>query len=136
MAAKSGKAFAEVPREQKEDCGKRPSALKKGELREIGRLGNADERRHRRQKMRGHGGISACVELHREIWGEEDLEVEPSTMFVVAALTGGQVLGAFDGERLVGFTLAVVGLRDGAVYLHSHKTGVRRSIATAASGGC
>jgi predicted GNAT superfamily acetyltransferase len=66
-----------------------------------------------------------CVDLQREIWGEDDLEVEPATMFVVASETGGQVLGAFDGERLVGYTMAVVGLRDGVVYLHSHMTGVR-----------
>jgi predicted GNAT superfamily acetyltransferase len=66
-----------------------------------------------------------CVELQREIWGEEDLEVEPATMFVVAAHTGGQVLGAFDGDRMVGYTMAVVGLRNGVAYLHSHMTGVR-----------
>jgi predicted GNAT superfamily acetyltransferase len=68
----------------------------------------------------------ACVELQRRIWGEADLEVEPSTMFVVAAHTGGQVLGAFDGENLVGYTLAVVGLTDGVLFLHSHMTGVDR----------
>ena len=66
----------------------------------------------------------ACVELQREIWGEADLEVEPVTMFVVASITGGQVLGAFDGERLVGYTLALVGLRENRIYLHSHQTGV------------
>lgn len=65
-----------------------------------------------------------CVALEREIWEEEDLEIEPVTLFVVAANSGGQVLGAFDGDRLVGFTLAVAGLRDGAPYLHSHMTGV------------
>lgn len=67
-----------------------------------------------------------CVALQREIWGEADLEVEPATMFIVAAHTGGQVLAAFDGERMVGYTLAVVGLRDGVTYLHSHMTGVRK----------
>ncbi|MGB2900947.1 MAG: GNAT family N-acetyltransferase [Candidatus Acidiferrum sp.] len=65
-----------------------------------------------------------CVELQREIWGEADLEVEPATLFVVAAHTGGEVLGAFDSNRLVGFTLAVVGLQGGVPYLHSHMTGV------------
>jgi predicted GNAT superfamily acetyltransferase len=65
-----------------------------------------------------------CVELQREIWGEAELEVEPATMFVVAAHSGGEVLGAFDGDRMVGYTLAVVGLRDRVPYLHSHMAGV------------
>lgn len=65
-----------------------------------------------------------CVALQREVWGEDDLEIEPVTSFVVADSTGGQVLGAFDGGRLAGFTLALVGIHDQAVYLHSHMTGV------------
>src|SRR5260370_29890277 len=66
-----------------------------------------------------------CVELQRQIWREEDLEVEPATMFVVASRTGGQVLGAFDRDKLIGYTLSVVGLRDSVAYLHSHMTGVQ-----------
>jgi predicted GNAT superfamily acetyltransferase len=76
------------------------------------------------RKCTGIEEFQRCVALQREIWGEDDLEVEPATLFVVAEETGGQVLGAFDGERLVGYTLALVGLRDGTVYLHSHMTGV------------
>ena len=68
--------------------------------------------------------FNACVELQRKIWGEADLEVEPTTMFVVASLSGGQILGAFDGRKLIGYTLAVVGVREGQPYLHSHQTGV------------
>jgi predicted GNAT superfamily acetyltransferase len=68
--------------------------------------------------------FQCCVELQRQIWGEADLEVEPVTMFVVSAHTGGQVLGAFDGGRIIGYTLAVAGLREGAPFLHSHMTGV------------
>src|SRR5438128_3815394 len=65
-----------------------------------------------------------CVRLQREVWGEADLEVEPATLFVVASQTGGQVLGAFDGDRLIGYTLAVAAVRHGVPYLHSHMTGV------------
>lgn len=65
-----------------------------------------------------------CIALQREIWGEAELEIVPDTIFVVAQHTGGQILGAWDGERLVGFTLSVPGIRNGAPYLHSHMTGV------------
>lgn len=76
------------------------------------------------RKCAGIEEFQRCVALEKEIWGEEDLEVEPATLFVVAAETGGQVLGAFDGERLVGYTLALVGFLNGTVFLHSHMTGV------------
>jgi predicted GNAT superfamily acetyltransferase len=76
------------------------------------------------RKCEGVEEFQRCVALQKEIWGEDDLEVEPVTLFVVASETGGQVLGAFDGERLIGYTLAVVGCRDEAIFLHSHMTGV------------
>ena len=95
----------------------------------------SEEAKTRTQKLKVNEGIvvrkccaleefRACVELQREIWGEADLEIEPVTMFVVASITGGQVLGAFDGDTLVGYTLAVVGVQEGRTYLHSHQTGV------------
>jgi predicted GNAT superfamily acetyltransferase len=70
--------------------------------------------------------FQSCVQLQRDVWGESDLELEPVTGFVVAAQTGGQVLGAFDRTCLVGYTLALVGVQDGVVYLHSHHTGVHQ----------
>jgi predicted GNAT superfamily acetyltransferase len=76
------------------------------------------------RKCEGIEEFNRCVDLQKEIWGEEDIEVEPATLFVVAAETGGQVLGAFDGERMIGFTLAIVGFTNGLVFLHSHMTGV------------
>ena len=76
------------------------------------------------RKCHGIEEFQRCVELQKEIWGEADIEVEPATLFVVAAETGGQVLGAFDGQRMVGYTLALVGCLRGTVFLHSHMTGV------------
>jgi len=71
--------------------------------------------------------FQAGLDLQREIWGEDPLEVEPRTMFVVAAHTGGQVIGAFAGQELVGFVLAVAGVRNGRPYLHSHMAGIRKA---------
>jgi len=66
-----------------------------------------------------------CVQISREVWGESDLETEPFTTFVIADHTGGQVLGAFDGNTLVGFTKAYIACRDhNTLYLHSHMTAV------------
>ena len=66
----------------------------------------------------------ACVDLQREVWKEDPLEIEPATMFVVAANTGDQVLGAFDGPKLVAYVLAVVGLHHVTPYIHSHHAAV------------
>lgn len=76
------------------------------------------------RKCEDRGELKECVRLQREIWGEADLEVEPLGMFIVASQTGGQVIGAFDGKRMIGFTLALAAVRHGAAYLHSHMTGV------------
>ena len=65
-----------------------------------------------------------CVEIQKSVWNESDLETEPYTTFVVANQTGGQVLGAFDGPTMLGFTLALVGIHGNVPYLHSHMTGV------------
>lgn len=60
------------------------------------------------------------IELQRRVWNYSDRDVVPSYMFVVAAESGGQVLGAFLDEKLVGFTLAYAGEKSGKPYLHSH----------------
>jgi predicted GNAT superfamily acetyltransferase len=65
----------------------------------------------------------ACMEVERTVWGPSDLGV-PLPIYVVAAETGGQVLGAFAESRVIGFTLALPGVRDGEPYLHSHMTAV------------
>src|SRR5665213_185316 len=68
--------------------------------------------------------FEACVRVERKVWKSADLDVVPIPLFVVASETGGQVLGAFHGRYLVGFTLAVPGWRDRKPFLHSHMTAV------------
>src|SRR5689334_24070907 len=47
--------------------------------------------------------ISACVALQKEVWNFADAELMPLRLFVVAEKIGGQVIGAFDNGKLVGF---------------------------------
>jgi predicted GNAT superfamily acetyltransferase len=68
----------------------------------------------------------ACVALQKEVWNFTDAELVPLRMFVVADKVGGQVMGAFDGDVMVGFALSVPGTRTGHVYLHSHMLAVRK----------
>lgn len=68
--------------------------------------------------------FEACIRVERAVWQSSDIDVVPLPLFVVAAETGGHVLGAFDGAELVGFTLAIAGWRAGKPFLHSHMTAV------------
>jgi predicted GNAT superfamily acetyltransferase len=72
----------------------------------------------------GIAEFEACVGLEREVWKSADIDVVPIPLFVVASKTGGQVLGAFHGDHLVGFTMAIAGWRNGKPLLHSHMTAV------------
>jgi predicted GNAT superfamily acetyltransferase len=66
-----------------------------------------------------------AVRLQKEIWGFEEIELLPVRLFVVAEKVGGQIFGAFDGDRMIGFLLAIPGIKGGAEsYLHSHMMGV------------
>jgi predicted GNAT superfamily acetyltransferase len=69
-----------------------------------------------------------AVELQREVWGFDDIELVPARVFVVAQKIGGQAMGAFDDKRMVGFALALPGRKaDGKPYLHSQMVGVAAS---------
>ena len=46
-----------------------------------------------------------CVRLQREAFGLPDLELSPRRHLIVARSAGGFTLGAFAGERMVGFVL-------------------------------
>jgi predicted GNAT superfamily acetyltransferase len=68
---------------------------------------------------------SEAVELQQCVWAFADSDVVPLPLFVVAGKTGGQVFGAYDGGRMVGFCLAFAGVKSGGqVFLHSHMLAV------------
>jgi len=65
------------------------------------------------------------VRLQKEIWGFADLDVLPVRLFIVARKIGGQVFGAFNGSRMIGFCVSIPGIRPGyGQFLHSNMLGV------------
>jgi predicted GNAT superfamily acetyltransferase len=77
------------------------------------------------RKCSGIDEFKACVALQKEVWNFDDLDIVPLRMFVVSEKIGGQIIGAFDGETLVGFAFSIPGSRNGHSYLHSHMLAVR-----------
>ncbi|HEY0263897.1 MAG TPA: GNAT family N-acetyltransferase [Granulicella sp.] len=65
-----------------------------------------------------------CVEMQVSTWGYSPGEVIPRRAYLLSSRIGGQVLGAFDGDRMIGFAMALPGYRDGMPYLHSHQLAV------------
>lgn len=68
--------------------------------------------------------MEACVQLQQAVWQFRDLDIVPRRMFAVANAIGGQVLGAWAADALIGYALAIPGLRDGRPYFHSHMLAV------------
>jgi predicted GNAT superfamily acetyltransferase len=67
----------------------------------------------------------ACVVLQKEVWNFADNELVPLRIFSLAPKIGGQVIGAWDGDALVGFAFSIPGTRNGRSYLHSHMLAVK-----------
>lgn len=86
------------------------------------------------RKCYGLAEMRACVALQKEVWNFSDADLVPLRMFVVAGKVGGQVIGAFAGDDLVSFALAIPGFRGGHSYLHSHMLAVRAQYRNAGLG--
>jgi len=78
--------------------------------------------------------MQACFALQREVWNFTDAELVPVRIFVLATKIGGHAIGAFDGTELVGFAMAIPGMRNGHSYLHSHMLAVRQQYRNAGLG--
>jgi predicted GNAT superfamily acetyltransferase len=76
------------------------------------------------RSMSGLEDFQKAEQVQREAWGYNDIDVVPSSIFSVALNFGGQALGAFDGERMVGFALSFGAVDGGHAHFHSHMVGV------------
>jgi predicted GNAT superfamily acetyltransferase len=70
-------------------------------------------------------GMHAVEELEQEVWGVSDREIAPVTHLRAATAAGGILVGAFDGETLVGFAYGFLGYESGQLSIHSHMLAVK-----------
>ena len=62
-----------------------------------------------------------CIQLQREAFGLPDLELSPRRHLIVSHQAGGWTLGAFAGERMVGFVHYLAGVRaNDEIFGYSH----------------
>src|SRR5262245_60143465 len=69
--------------------------------------------------------MRAVEDLQKEVWGIPDLDVVPLTHLVAAREAGGVLIGAFDGEDLVGFVYGFPSFEHGQLAHHSHMLAVK-----------
>ena len=78
--------------------------------------------------------LSECVDLQREVFALPDIEISPVRHFVVTKNAGGFILGAYEGNRLIGFVLSVPAFLRWEKAFYSHMTAVHRDFQSSGIG--
>ena len=72
-----------------------------------------------------HAEMRGVEALQKEVWLTPDLDVVPLTQLVAVKEAGGVLIGAFDGETLVGFVYGFPSYELGRLAHHSHMLAVK-----------
>jgi chorismate synthase len=76
--------------------------------------------------FRGLADYKSCVEIQREVWRFEDIDIIPVAMLIAAEHCGGITLGAYNSlGEMVGCVCGILGMEDGLLIQHSHLFAVR-----------
>jgi len=60
--------------------------------------------------LKNREDVAKLVDLHQQVWPGSATETIPIQMYLDISLNGGILLGALEGERLVGYVLGVLGI--------------------------
>ncbi len=76
--------------------------------------------------FRNLSDFNTCMDIQREVWRCEDIDVVPLTILVAAERVGGIALGAYNSlGEMIGFCWSILGNEHGEVLQHSHMLAVR-----------
>src|ERR1043165_3057079 len=68
--------------------------------------------------------FDACINLQREAFGLPDLEISPRRHLIVSHCAGGWTLGAFAGDRMIGFVHHLAAVKGDYIFGYSHMMAV------------
>lgn len=68
--------------------------------------------------------ILPIEEMQARVWGVSEIEVVPASMMIAAITSGGVLVGAYDADKLIGFTFGFGGFEKGMPVHHSHMLAV------------
>jgi predicted GNAT superfamily acetyltransferase len=71
-----------------------------------------------------HADFDRAAEIQDAVWSYEPSARMSQKAFLLATQIGGQVMGAFAGDTMVGYAMSLPGIRNGHAYLHSHHLAV------------
>ena len=71
--------------------------------------------------------MKALEKLQQDVWGWDHLDTTPLMNFIIMNEIGGILIGAFDGNRVIGFAFGFVGYDEGRIVFHSHMLAVHPS---------
>ncbi|MBZ5500065.1 MAG: hypothetical protein LAP85_27020 [Acidobacteriia bacterium] len=76
--------------------------------------------------FRNLADYDACMDIQREVWHIEDIDVVPLMVLLAAERQGGISLGAYNSlGEMIGFCWSILGTDHGEVLQHSHMLAVR-----------
>src|SRR5688572_5204506 len=79
------------------------------------------------REIQRHDELRAVESLQKEVWGCSDLEVLPAIHMIAAREVGSIIVGAFDGQELIGFAYGFPGFEGKHRVIHSDMLAVRES---------
>jgi predicted GNAT superfamily acetyltransferase len=85
-----------------------------------------DQRSFLIRDVAGEAEHHVIEEIQREAWGFTDLDIVPAATLIATQHAGGVVLGAFEGDSMIGFVYAFPAFEHGRASMHSHMLAVRR----------
>lgn len=76
--------------------------------------------------FRNAADYETCVDIQREVWRFEDIDIVPIPMLLIMDHLGGITLGAYNSlGEMVGFASSMLGADGGQILQHSHMLAVR-----------